>query len=360
MPINRLITLPLCLFSFINLLFTQPFEVDATFGNNGEIMLFEITDSSRFIGGMTLQKDDKIILKGNEKPQIFRTNQDGFLDNTFGENGRVLKNISNDIIFSKIVTQPDEHIIILGKILNEGIGIDETMLIRINGVGELDKNFGKNGMLLIKELIQESVVRNLLVQSDGKIVMSMVRRISELDVPTPISERILIRINLDGSLDKEFGVEGITVLDINTNSPILTQQKDGKILTAYLSENRNRNTDFQMVRYDETGNIDSTFGKEGTLVINFNLGTIFPNSLDVLNNGQILFVGTAKNRIKDDIALVRITNNGYLDTTFGDKGIVLTNLKGGDNVVFQSNDRIYDVLHKPDGRILVRQREKNN
>lgn len=57
--------------------------------------------------------------------------------------------------------------------------------------------------------------------------------------------------------------------------------------------------------------------------------------------------------MKDDILLVKITNDGQLDTLFGRKGITLTNLKDSDNVVFQSRDYVSSALVLKDGKILA-------
>ena len=50
---------------------------------------------------------------------------------------------------------------------------------------------------------------------------------------------------------------------------------------------------------------------------------------------------------------MRYHANGVIDSTFGNNGIVLKDLSGSDNVVFQSYDIVTDFYRRSDGKLLI-------
>src|SRR6516164_1231853 len=163
-----------------------------------------------------------------------------------------------------------------GKILAAGqIGF-ATGMVRLNGNGTLDTGFGTGGKVTINfpgSTLGASQIIGLVIQPDGK----MVAGISNANADgSPIF--IVARLNPNGSPDATFGNAGVVETQIGPSgiaASVLGLQTDGKILLAGPGA---------MVRYETTGQLDSTFGSGGTSVI----PVAGPTALALQPDGKIL------------------------------------------------------------------------
>ncbi|WP_197485906.1 delta-60 repeat domain-containing protein, partial [Oleiphilus sp. HI0061] len=94
------------------------------------------------------------------------------------------------------------------------------------------------------------------------------------------------------------------------------------------------------------GDIDTSFGTNGWTITDINSSSL-PDSgyaTAIQSNGKIVQVGYANNSSNHDLALVRYESDGSLDSSFGDNGIVTTDIGGLSNVAYhvatQSDDKI--------------------
>ncbi len=143
-----------------------------------------------------------------------------------------------------------------------------------------------------------------------------------------------VSLAADGNLDRSFGVGGTVVTDIgNRSTDVLlrtTVQPDGKILAVgYTQPPSSATPQFALVRYNADATLDSTFGSGAkvTTVFAANRNEIGDDVL-VLSDGKILLAGSiAQPSVVDStFALVRYNADGTLDTTFGNGGLVTTNV----------------------------------
>jgi uncharacterized delta-60 repeat protein len=92
------------------------------------------------------------------------------------------------------------------------------------------------------------------------------------------------------------------------------------------------------------GSVDQSFAGGGTRLLNLSAGDDYAFATAVQPDGKILIAG----RVPDhggDFALVRLTRDGVLDTTFGDNGRVTTDFGGSDSA--------YAIALQADGKIVV-------
>ncbi len=150
--------------------------LDNSFGKNGMV-------TTDFIGGrdfahsMVLQPDGKILLNGfhdgngSYEFATLRYNVDGTLDSTFNGDGKLITSlgIGNDS-GSAIALQPDGKILLAGYSYN-GDGRDFA-LVRINSEGILDLSFGNFGKVFTDFGGEETVGKEIVVQSDGNILVA--------------------------------------------------------------------------------------------------------------------------------------------------------------------------------------------
>ncbi|MBL0311086.1 MAG: hypothetical protein IPP77_15910 [Bacteroidetes bacterium] len=167
-------------------------------------------------------------------------------------------------------------------------------------------------------------------------------------------DRFLVaQYNNDGTLDSEFGDNGITLIDGTGYLYGFEVQSDGKLILIgeFYSSGQ---SDFGIVRLDATGSLDTTFGLDGRTVINFGtianptiLTTDFPTYCQILNDGKILIGGSTNSTTYQgyEFALAKLDQDGKLDITFGNEGKLITSF-GINNaqlntVMVNDNDEIF-------------------
>jgi uncharacterized delta-60 repeat protein len=193
--------------------------------------------------------------------------------------------------------------------------------------GTLDTSFGSGG-IVTTSFGSKSVASAfaVAVQPDGKIVEAGWGETSHpearyLDVA---------RYNPNGTLDSSFGSGGEVLTqfpNIDTGGlGGLVLQPDGKIVVG-----NTVNGDFELVRYNPNGTLDTTFNGSGMVSTAFppNSAGLVGVSLESVNNVTEI-VAAGWNTFSPDghfgFALARYNLNGSLDTSFGSGGKVVTDL----------------------------------
>lgn len=148
-----------------------------------------------------------------------------------------------------------------------------------------------------------------------------------------------------GSLDTSFGIDGKVITTLGTYSDkanALAIQGDDKILMAGSKFSSFTKSDFALVRYMDDGSLDSSFGVGGEVITTIE-NRSEAHAIAIQNNGKIIAGGASKWFIN----LARYNTNGSLDTTFGDNGIVITDVPDYYGAVCRS------VAIQDDGKIII-------
>ena len=328
----------------------QPFEKDASFGENGEMVF----SKGR---GMLVTADDKIVLIEQEENDIRleRMHKDGAYDLTFGTEGRTVVNFEEQLYISKLISQSDEKILLFGR-QEDSLNQLQVVVIRLEKNGLVDTSFGDGGVI-ISDFVDFNIrINNIAVQEDGKLIVVGENYFPPVLGTVRTSDCLMLRFNTNGSLDETFGNKGIVLMDFNNREGDFSEVsvlKDGKIIAAGDFENQLREQDIGLAKFTSEGKLDTTFGDGGKVALNINLADDFLGYMTILENDEILIGGSANNRVKEDILLVQMRSNGQLDTTFGEGGITLTDLSGFSSPALQSSERPTSFLRRPNGQILI-------
>lgn len=150
-----------------------------------------------------------------------------------------------------------------------------------------------------------------------------------------------------GTLDRSFGSNGVTNIPVSMfydeTSKILLQN-DGKILVAG-DYSDGVQSSFFLLRLDESGVLDNTFAIDGIfeLSLTYDGASTTLSGLGLQSDGKIILGGYAYNGTDLDIILIRITEDGIIDRSFGYNGIVRTDPGSWEvsyGLIIQDDDKI--------------------
>ena len=298
---------------------------------------------------IALQQDGKILVTGymtngtDNDLMVIRYNRDGTLDTGFGTNGAYIYDggHGNDGGYA-IAVQSDNKILVAGDSLNSTD--DDVIVLRLDSDGTLDPNFGSNGIYTYDSGSGGDAAIDLLIQSEGKIVIC-----GSCSNGTD-SDLLVIRLNVNGTPDTTFGTNGAAIYDGRNSFDSglrLTLQNDGKILVAGVSHTGS-NYDILVARFSTNGTLDTTFGTNGIAIYD---GGDYDRGfgIDTNSDGDILVTGVrtkpAPNITDYDIPVICFDSNGNLDTSFGNNGIALY-----DGAL---REQSFDLIVQSDDTILV-------
>ncbi|WP_235116465.1 putative Ig domain-containing protein [Desmonostoc muscorum] len=332
-------------------------DLDPTFGSGG-IVSTRIYGYNDWIYQVKIQADGKIVAgghtyNGNDHDfALVRYNRDGTIDNTFGNSGKVITDLSGSStdIANGIALQSDGKILAAGYTLaNSNFSNYNFALVRYNSDGTLDNSFGIEGKVITDFNQSSSDNGNAItIQNDGKILVTgYTTGFGFLDFG-------LARYNADGTLDATFGNNGKTFANFSgygAYGQAIALQDDGKIfVTGYVSIG-DGNDNFALARFNPDGSLDTTFGSSGQIITDFNGKNDSSFSVAIQDDNKILVIGTTSNGTVNEFALSRYNPDGSLDTAFGTNGKVITQVSTPN--AYNFDDFAASVTVQSNGKILV-------
>ena len=290
--------------------------LDSSFNGDGMVTTPIGLGSGAIANAIALQADGKIILAGysTESPlgadtdfALVRYNTDGSLDTSFGGDGKVTTALtpagSMDVI-NALVVQPD------GKIVAAGTNTNlDFVVARYNTDGGLDTGFDGDG-IVTTDLGGNDLAWAIALQADGKLLVAG----QSPTLAGPLGFAVA-RYEDDGSLDAAFGGGFVkTALPglANAEPHSLAVLPDGKIMVGGYGINGSSDNDFALVRYNVNGGLDANFGTNGIATVEI-VGE-FDNAygLAVQPDGKIVQAGWRQN--PGDFVVVRVEGS-QLDVT---------------------------------------------
>jgi uncharacterized delta-60 repeat protein len=264
---------------------------DHSFNGSGKILAaLGSTDDEAFC--VKIQNDGKILVSGyttnaNNKKlfALLRYNTNGNLDASFNGSGIVTTSIqgapSADYA-NAIALQSD------GKILQGGTSNGNIFaVVRYNTDGSIDNSFNGNGITTVQlGTPAGNSVPDLLIQSDNKIVVAATMTSTMCKYPA------VIRFNSNGTIDNTFNNTGTF-----TASYMIPQnycyvplgdgmlQSNHKMILAGARINPSvGGMDHLLLRINEDGSVDNSFGTNGEIVSSYPYNQNYINAAKLINN----------------------------------------------------------------------------
>jgi uncharacterized delta-60 repeat protein len=158
------------------------------------------------------------------------------------------------------------------------------------------------------------------------------------------------RVLADGTPDAAFGARGFVTAVPATPEYFYAGRgagflEDGRMVLAAAS-----NGSAEAFRYDDAGVLDPTFDEDGIAVLPLEEA----QAVHVLGDGSVLVSGTTQaGGGNQDLAVVRVDNDGAVDATFGGGGTAVTLVHGEFPPMFVAGDGTIAIAHASGGELAV-------
>ena len=224
------------------------------------------------------------------------------------------------------------------------------MVINVRGAGSgaLDLSFGDRGTA-VYEHTQFLTSEALVVQPDGKTIVTGFRR--NCVSATCTDDVLMVRFNVDGTLDPDFGTNGTVVKD-HFGQPesayAIALQPDGKIVVVGGSTDGSNVLGFKAFRFLPDGDLDLSFGDSGLAYENFDGLGGTATSIIIQDDGKIVVAGcdgVPGLYHASRLYMIRLNADGSLDPTFGTGGRIASD-------AYDLTESL-TVAMQPDGKFVV-------
>jgi uncharacterized delta-60 repeat protein len=302
---------------------------------------------------VAVQSDGKIITAGegfncnnsecNPKFTITRHNIDGTLDPSFGGEGVVFISPSENGMIdysayaASLALSADGKILVTGEYAEYDYNLHDysnhfTTAIRLNLDGSLDKSFGENGIVNIKVSAGYERAQGIAVQADSKVILVGMAFNKALNT----SSMTISRLNTDGSLDNSFNGNGKILLDFPNYSEAMNVkvQPDNKIVVCGIAYNGYADAQFAVARLNIDGSYDNGFDSDGKTLFDLGGRSCFASDLDLQPDGKIVIGGYVEVGNDFDYGIARLNVNGSFDNSFNKNGKKLIDFNSSDDVCF--------------------------
>ncbi len=331
-----------------------PGNPDTTFDGDGKTA----TDFADAFGDsgldVAVQEDGKVVVAGNVSTgttgidfAVARYNPDGSPDLSFGTGGQVVTPVgaywSNDEAYG-VAVRPDGKIVAAGFTNNENTNVDFAA-VRYNADGSLDQSFGDGGKVITPVGGGNDYAVDVAVQGTKTILAGRSFKLSH-------NEFALVRYDDSGDLDTTFDADGKVTTDFSSGTDDYGEDiavvPGGKLVVAGLTGavNDPSSNDFAVARYNADGTLDPAFGSGGKAKAHFGVGNDGAYAVGVQEDGKIVVGGKTANGSSEDFALARFRTDGVLDGEFDFDGKMTTDFGG-------ANDWLWDLALQDDGRIVA-------
>lgn len=311
--------------------------LDPAFGGEGIVLAnmrsgWRATDTARDVA---IEGDGRVVVTGVASYALAplalgaycataRLGQDGRLDRSFGDDGRVLTLVPGwtRCNGASVFVGLDGRIIVAGNASSE-VGPHHIVALRYLPSGALDPQFGRDGTV---ELQKDAVAWSAALDAQSRILAV------GYELLGPIRTRILVaRFDSHGNVDQSFGAGGVVSLhdaDVTQGLNAAAVQPDGKIVAVgtfgWSSAGRpaepGKRYQIIVLRLDASGALDTSFADGGLLFMASPRYQWGGQTIAIQPDGKLLiagFVGDDADDRTHSIVLVRLNRDGTPDAEFG-------------------------------------------
>ncbi|MEO7432777.1 MAG: hypothetical protein ABIR62_12320 [Dokdonella sp.] len=281
------------------------------------------------LGGAVMLLGEAEIPGNASAPAMVRLTAAGNADTTFGAGGkRVIINSPWAIEGLDLVATTRQRD---GKFVFGGWCVDcpwprGAVVLRVDANGAPDASFGTNGWASLA-VPERTRLNAVAVDRSGRIALAGF----DGDLANEPHAPVLARFLPDGSADLSFGVGTGYVRLTNVPAPppqggwlgrALAADRDGSLLLSLTIDDDLDAMHAGIVRVRENGTLDTAFGNAGLRPLDLENGVVV-EAIDVRSDGRIMAAGSINHTGGGlDVLVTRLRADGSLDPGFAGNGLV--------------------------------------
>ncbi len=266
-------------------------KLDSSFGTAG-VIVTDVTSPQPVTP--VIQKDNKILLQAALVVERIKTN--GARDSSFGINGSLLVSsyLNNSTSYyqnTSVAIDSNSRVIVLGYGRHSGSNND-FITTRFSPEGKIDSSFGVNGVSWKITTSTNEISNDLVILPDNSIVEEgSMQNSANLYLK-------MVKLLQNGSVDVGFNNRGYILTPVSGDENGLKykigRQADGKIISLMENYSIDNNHTLFVSRLNVNGSLDNSFGVNGTSAFGIDKKPLLSLSL-ALDNDQRILTGGAFN-----------------------------------------------------------------
>jgi uncharacterized delta-60 repeat protein len=272
----------------------------------------------------------------------------GEIDANFGTDGTVFLDAAGGLDFvNSVAVHSDGMIIVAGRAeYSEAFQSRKDLAVaRFDSDGSLDADFGDEGVALFD--FDDNANGDFDAGSANDVAVQTDGKIVVAGEIPPLGGFLLLRLSSDSSLDADFNGSGLFTTDLSARANAVVIQPDKKIVVVGDAEGP---LGFQifLARFNEDGSLDTGFDEDGFQFTSILVADGSATAVALQTDGKIVVAGYGTSEVSNLSAFVIARYNGddgSLDSSFGDEGLVRTTVA--------TDSKASDVAIDEDGRIIV-------
>lgn len=245
---------------------------------------------------------------------------------------------------ASVVVQPDGKTI-AGGTMTRPFAFTDMLILRFNVDGSLDTTFADNGSFILDLGLDYNQVLSLCLQPDGKIIALA----NSKEDATAMNEPWLLRLLPDGTLDNSFNGTGRLLLSSGFMHQFKTVllHDDGRVLAVGRTDSVNFTVNVIIRRFLTDGTPDTSFGTTGTVVTDIPDTHEYTACAAIQPDQKIVVAGTDEGSGSGlrDFFIHRYSVSGTLDSSFDTDGIASIDITDRDNA--------NSLVLQADGKVVV-------
>lgn len=205
--------------------------LDNSFGTNGQTITDLGNQTDDIPNHLFVDGNGKIYLAGSSMVSaslgtdygVARYFNNGQLDTSFNGSGIVTYDISLLDYWNGMVQTSNKKIVLIGSVYDEGKGLPKVVMSCLLPDGKIDSSFGEKGQLVLSfGSNTNDRVYTLAQEQSGEFLL-----VGKSSILSQYSHMAMARIKPNGTLDKSFGISGISMPALSNNDVLFELAPEG-------------------------------------------------------------------------------------------------------------------------------------
>jgi uncharacterized delta-60 repeat protein len=294
---------------FMLLRLTPEGRLDSTFAEGRGVAIRHLSGPVDKIRSMALMPDDRIVCVGHSDDafSVARFTGDGVPDASFGRAGVTTVRFPGEGQGRGIALLTDGAVLVTGYTRpshQKGVPAT-TYVLRVTSSGALDSAWAPGGAMVLPVTGHEVRAYIAAPLPGGGALLGGRLRVER----GRNADFFVVRLHADGEMDQEFGTDGLVTIDFDGRDDTvrgLVPLADGRLLVAGFSLVGEDDEDFALALLGRRGRLQREFDEDGRARLDFGGERDKLRGATLLPDGNVLAYGHAEHGRTRDAALAKV------------------------------------------------------